>query len=216
MVSPPIRVVTRGVLRQAAGRGRRSCKRVDEWTAPAHSAYWMWGEYQLDVDFCKTSTWYLPDGTVHDTEVTHPSPNPPSSALAPTARYLTIQFGGRLQRVHEVVAYFHANHRSLTWSALKDSTSRITRQDGGQTSVKRYHVHHTAKTPSGAPDLTNNLRSSLAIVPFREHVRLTRADRADPSLPGQRSTALPRSQGAMCVNSPPSCSGELCCTCARG
>ena len=177
----------------------------------------MWFDYQLDVDFCKTSTWYLQDGSVHDRETSHPSPKPPSLAKSPKARYLTMTFGGAVHGVHEVVAYFHCNPRGLSWHALKASTSRVTRQDGERSVVKRYHVHHSAKTPNGEPDLTNNLRSSLTILTFREHVRLTQTERTDPLLPGQKRARAPRVQGggAECINDPRTCSGELCCTCVR-
>lgn len=173
---PPIQTTTENVNRYRLGRGRRVCKRVDVWAAPACEPYWMWGDYHLDVDFVKTSTWYLQDGSVHDSETSHPSPSAPTTSKALPGRYLVIRFGGEKHGVHEVVAYFHANHRGLSWDALKTSLSSIRKRDGEKARVKRYHVHHAGKD-QGKPDIFNNLRSSLQILPFREHERLTLADR---------------------------------------
>lgn len=174
---PPIRAEEHGVERFAPGRGRRTCHRVDEWRAPAFEPpYWMFGDYQLDVDFEKTSTWYDSDGDVHDTVVSNPTPIAPSTKKLATDRYLQITIAGKTHGVHEVVAYFHANPKRLSWTALKDSESSITRKDGVRVRVKRYHVHHAGKR-DGKPDLTNNLRASLEILPCREHERRTRRER---------------------------------------
>lgn len=138
----------------------------------------MFGDYQLDVDFEKTSTWYDSDGDVHDEEVSFPNPISPSTKKPATDRYLQITIAGETHGVHEVVAYFHANPKRISWSALKNSESTITRRDGARVRVKRYHVHHAGKRADGKPDLTNNLRAALEILPYREHERRTRADRA--------------------------------------
>ena len=138
----------------------------------------MFGDYQLDVDFEKKSTWYDSDGEVHDEEVSFPSPISPSMKKPATDRYLQITIAGETHGVHEVVAYFHANPQRISWSSLKNTQSVVTRRDKERVRVKRYHVHHAGKRVDGKPDLTNNLREALEILPYREHERRTWADRA--------------------------------------